>query len=403
MLESVIVMAVVLSAWSLVARRLARWRLTAPTILVLAGVVVGFSTHDALAEALNSESAQQAAEIILAVLLFVDATDVRGGLFGRDPRSAMRVLFIAMPLGLVAAVGLGLWLLPGLSWAVLVIIACVVVPIDFAPAPAILRDDRIPERVRTVLNVEAGYNDGIVSPIFIFALVLAGDHTHANTPVEALGSALPQALTAVLVGLVVGSAVAVLNNLAEAHDLMTEQSKRVILVATPLLTYAVSIALHGNGFVAAFVCGIAFMGLRRSQNVTRELELIDDVSFLLTAVMWFVFGAVAVIALSEGVPIGLVVFCLLALTVVRLVPILLSLLGSRFTWPQRLLVGVLGPRGTTSIVFGLLAFNVLADRAEDAALLVMVVVVLGSVLIHGVGAPVVARASIRARANRMST
>ena len=99
MLLSVIAVAVVLAAWSLVARRLARWQVTAPMILVLAGIAVGLVTQDALAETLNTDTAQRGAEVILAVLLFVDATDVRGGLFGRDPASAMRVLFIAMPLG----------------------------------------------------------------------------------------------------------------------------------------------------------------------------------------------------------------------------------------------------------------------------------------------------------------
>ncbi|MET0474956.1 MAG: cation:proton antiporter [Mycobacterium sp.] len=403
MLLSVIAVAVVLAAWSLGAKRLARWQVTAPMILVLAGIAVGLVTQDSLAETLNTETAQRGAEVILAVLLFVDATDVRGGLFGRDPRTAMRVLFIAMPLGLAASVGLGLWLLPGLSWAVLLIIACVVVPIDFAPAASILRDERIPERVRNALNVEAGYNDGIVSPVFIFALVLAGDHSHAETPLEALGSALPQAVKAILVGFTLGAAVALASNVAERRDMMTEQSQRVILVATPVLAYALSIAVHGNGFVSAFVCGIAFIGLRRSQNSIRsQLELLDDVGFLLTAAMWFAFGAAAVLALSSGVSVGLVVFCLLALTVVRMLPTLLALLGSRFTWAERVLLGWLGPRGTTSIVFGLLAFNVLTDRAEDAALLTMVVTVLGSVLIHGIGAPAAARAFQRAQANRMA-
>jgi NhaP-type Na+/H+ or K+/H+ antiporter len=401
-LFSVIAAAVVLAGWSLTARRLERWRITAPMVLVLAGVAVGLGTHDALAETLNTDTVQRGAEVILAVLLFIDATDVRGGLFGRDPRSAVRVLFLALPLGLALSVALGLWLLPGLSWAVLLIIACVVVPIDFAPATSILRDDKIPERVRNALNVEAGYNDGIVSPVFIFALVLAGDHSHAETPIDAIGAALPQAVKAILVGLAVGAAVAVLSNVAELRDLMTEQSKRVILVATPLMAYTLSIAVHGNGFVSAFVCGIAFIGLRRSQNIRRELDLLDDVGFLLTVVMWFVFGATTVIALSEGVSIGLVVFCLLALTVVRMLPMLLALLGSRFSWPERLLLGWLGPRGTTSIVFGLLAFNVLTDQAETAALLTMVVTVLGSVLLHGIGAPTAARAFNRAQANRMA-
>lgn len=360
--------------------------------LVLAGVAVGIFTHDALAESLNTDTAQHVAEIILAVLLFVDATDIRGGLFGREPRAAVRVLFIAMPLSLALSVALGLWLLPSLGWAVLLVIACVVVPTDFAPAASILRDSRIPERVRNVLNVEAGYNDGIVSPVFIFALTLAGDRSHAATPMEALGSAFPQAIKAILVGLVVGAALALLVNAAERRGEMTAQSRRLVLVAAPMLAYGLSLAVDGNGFVSAFVCGFAFNLLRRSEALQSELELLDDIGFLLTAGMWFVFGAIAVLAVTFGVPWGTVLFCLLALTLVRLLPVLVAMLGSRFSWSERLLIGWLGPRGTTSIVFGLLAFNVLSGDDERAVLLTTVIAVLGSVVLHGIGAPAAARA-----------
>jgi sodium/hydrogen antiporter len=391
-LLSLIAVCVVLAAWALGAARLERMRLTAPMVLVLAGVAVGFTTQDVLADSLNTDAAQHVAEIILAVLLFVDATDIRGGLFGREPRSAVRILFVAMPLSLALSVAAGLWLLPGLSWAVLLIVACVVVPTDFAPAASILRDDRVPVRVRNVLNVEAGYNDGIVSPIFIFALAVAGDRSHAETPIAALGSAVPQAIKAILVGLAVGSALALLINAAERRGAMTDQSKRVILVTAPLLAYGLSLALHGNGFVSAFVCGIAFNYLRQSSAIRSELELLDDIGFLLSAGMWFVFGAAAVLALSSGVSWTMVLFCLLALTVVRVLPVLIAMLGSPFSWRERLLIGWLGPRGTTSIVFGLLAFNLLIGEAEHAALMTMVVAVLGSVVLHGVGAPAAAHA-----------
>lgn len=392
MLLSLIAVCVVLAAWALGAARLERMRLTAPMVLVLAGVAVGFTTQDVLADSLNTDAAQHVAEIILAVLLFVDATDIRGGLFGREPRAAVRILFVAMPLSLALSVAAGLWLLPGLSWAVLLIVACVVVPTDFAPAASILRDDRVPVRVRNVLNVEAGYNDGIVSPIFIFALAVAGDRSHADTPIAALGSAVPQAVKAILVGLAVGSALALLINAAERRGAMTDQSKRVILVTAPLLAYGLSLALHGNGFVSAFVCGIAFNYLRQSSAIRSELELLDDIGFLLSAGMWFVFGAAAVLALSSGVSWAMVLFCLLALSVVRVLPVLIAMLGSPFSWRERLLIGWLGPRGTTSIVFGLLAFNVLVGDAEHAALMTMVVAVLGSVVLHGVGAPAAAHA-----------
>lgn len=397
MLASVIAVALALVAWSLLARRLERLRVTAPMFLVLAGLTVGFFTRDVLAESLNTDTAQHVAEIILAVLLFIDATDIRGGLFGSEPRAAMRVLFIAMPLSLALSVGLGLWLLPSPGWAVLLVIACVVVPTDFAPAATILRDPRVPERVRNVLNVEAGYNDGIVSPVFIFALALAGDNSHAATPMAALGSAVPQAIKAILVGVAVGAALALLTNAAERRGEMTDQSKRLILVAAPMLAYGLSLAVHGNGFVSAFVCGIAFHYLRRADALSAELELLDDIGFLLSAAMWFVFGATAILALTFGVSWGMVAFCLLALTVVRLLPVLLAMLGSTFSWPERLLLGWLGPRGTTSIVFGLLAFNVLVGDDEQEVLLTMVVAVLASVVLHGVGAPAAARAYRRSQ------
>lgn len=86
---------------------------------------------------------------------------------------------------------LGWWLFPGLSWPVLLLLAGVVVPIDFAPAERVVRDRGLPARVRSVLNVESGYDDGIVSPLFLFALILAGDQSQKRTPLDALATVLP--------------------------------------------------------------------------------------------------------------------------------------------------------------------------------------------------------------------
>ncbi|KMO74931.1 cation:proton antiporter [Mycolicibacterium obuense] len=387
MLISLIAFSAVFAAWALGAGRLERARLTAPIVLIVAGVAAGFTTSDALAVALNADVAQHGAEIILAVLLFVDATDVRGGLFGREPRAALRVLLLAMPLSLGLSVLLGAWMLPELSFAVLLVIACAVVPTDFAPAATILRDARVPERVRNVLNVEAGYNDGIVAPVFIFALAFAGDDVRTETPLRALGSAVPQALTAIVVGGAVGALLALAINSATRRGWMTGQSVRMILVTAPMLAYGLSLAFDGNGFVSAFVCGITFHYLRHSPSWHEELEFVDDIGFLLSAIMWFVVGAVAVLAVERGVSWQTVVFCLLALTLVRVVPVMLAMLRSRFSWRERMMLACLGPRGTSTIVFGLLAYNVLDGADEHDVLAVMVVVVLGSVVIHGLIAP----------------
>src|SRR5262249_27073250 len=150
-----------------------------------------------------------------------------------------------------------------------------------------------------------------------------------------------------------------------------------------------------NGFVAAFVSGIAYHYIRGAADVEREIELIDDISFLLTVAMWFVFGSAVVLALSGAVSIRMLIFLALALTGGRIFPVLLAMTGSTFSWHDRLMIGWLGPRGTTSIVFGLLAFNLLDTSVEDEVLLTTVVVVLGSVVLHGIGSPVAARSYAR--------
>lgn len=393
MLLSLIAISVVLAGWALTAQKLDRWRLTSPMLLVVAGAIVEYTTHGSLADTLNSDTAQHVAEIILAVLLFVDANEIRTGILGEHPRSATRLLFIAMPLSVGLAVLLGLWLLPGMALATVAVIACVVVPIDFAPARFIMRDKRVPDRVTDLLNVEAGYSDGILSPVFVFALAVAGPVAEAGSIWHELGEAVPHAVIAILIGVAIGATLGLAANVAERKGLMNEQSKRVLVVAAPALTYTVSLWAEGNGFVAAFVCGVAYHYFRHSQEVEHELELLDDISFLLMAAMWFVFGGVALIAYwRAGVTVGLVVFCLLALTVVRMLPVLVAMLGSRFSWTERLLLGWLGPRGAATMVFGLLAFNVLDDPQETVVLQTMVVVILGSVVLHGVGARAAAQA-----------
>jgi sodium/hydrogen antiporter len=389
--QSLIAVAFVVAGWSILAKGLQRWHLTAPLVLVLAGMIVGFTTRSSLASALNAEVAQRVAEIVLAVLLFVDATEVRGGLFGRDPRSAARLLCVALPISVGAAALIGWWLLPNLSWAVLTVIACAVVPIDFASAPSILRDERLPERVRNLLKVEAGYNDGIVSPFFICALAVAAGEKHKQAILTALSMAVPPVIKALAVGIIVGAGLALLANAAERRGLMTDQSKRLLIVVAPILSFSVSVGIGGNGFVASFVCGIALNALRRSDTFRQQLTSADDFGFLLAALMWFVFGCAAVLALKDGVSWRELVFALCAITVVRLVPILLSTLGSRLPRQDRLAIACLGPRGTPSIIFGLLAYNALDDGPADATLETMVLVVLGSIAIHGMGSPALAR------------
>ncbi|MGY1746503.1 cation:proton antiporter domain-containing protein [Blastococcus sp. SYSU D00695] len=407
---------------SLTVRLLQRWNIGAPLAMVVAGAAVGLTVEGSVAAVLNTTAAQRAAELILAILLFVDATEVRGGrLWGRSPGLAARLLLVALPLSLVAAVGAGVLLLPQLSLPVLLVLACVVMPIDFATSESVVRDSRLPVRLRMALNVEGGYNDGIVSPLFVFALALAGgSHGEGETGAfSALAAALPQALIAIVVGLLAGALLSAAIDIAEERNWTSEQAHRIVVVLAPLVSYTAALALGGNGFVATFVCGIAFRfvhgvlaaGRRRRGGPDgapavpephRDYALLEDVTSLLTTAMWFVLG-IAGVYLVTFIDLRVAVFCVLALTVLRQVPVQLALIGSRLRPRERVLAGLLGPRGTTTIVFGLLAFNGLPDGVPSETILVTTVLcVLGSVLLHGLGSgPLIARlAPVRSAAER---
>jgi NhaP-type Na+/H+ or K+/H+ antiporter len=385
---SVVGLAAVLVGWSLLARRLQRWRITPVMALVLTGALVGFATHDALAMGIEAHVIEPIIEMILAIVLFEHATNIRGGFLGGQANLVLRLLFVAMPIGLALTVALGLWLLPGLSWPTLLVIACVVVPIDFAPVASFLHDERIPVRVRRLFNVEEGYSDGVIAPVFLFALAVAsGEHTKTEGIGHALWEGVPRLVVAIVLGVVIGAGVAWCANAADRHGTMTDQSRRLLVVGAPVLTYTLNVGLHGNGFVAAFVCGIAYNGVRQYVDAGRELELVDDIAFLLAGIVWFVFGAVAWYLIEDGVPMEAVVFSVLVLTVVRAVPVGLTMLRTPLTGPERLLVAGLGPRGTASIALALLAYNVLPDEPADTLLTIVVLVVLGSVVIHGVAGP----------------
>jgi NhaP-type Na+/H+ or K+/H+ antiporter len=148
---------------------------------------------------------------------------------------------------------------------------------------------------------------------------------------EALKMAVPPVIKAAVIGTIVGAALALLPNAAERRNVMTEQSSRLLNIVAPILSYGLSIVLGGNGFISAFVCGIAIAGLRRTEAFGEQLASADDIGFLLAALMWFVFGCATVMAFGNGIPWRSVVFAVLVLTVVRLAPVMLSTIRSRLS------------------------------------------------------------------------
>jgi sodium/hydrogen antiporter len=380
MLALVVIMAILL-AWALVAGRLARWSITAPLAMVVAGVALTAGSNPVFTIDLETSSFEHTVEVVLAILLFVDATETPGGIFGREPKLTARLLGVALPLTLLAALGVGFLLLPGTGFWMLAVLATVVVPTDFAPAAALIRDRRVPARLRDLLNVESGLNDGLIAPIFLFCLAAAKAQDSSHIAVTALADAVPAVLVAIAVGALVGFVGAKLLSRSWRRHWTQPTALRLGVAALPLLTYGLAIVLHGNGFVAAFVAG-AFFALATRELPEDALNLTEDVGMLLSLVVWFIFGR-AINQVAGGITWRVAWYAVLVVTVMRIVPVMLSLLGTSISRRDALFLGWLGPRGLATIVFGLLAFVELTGADADLVADVMVATVVLSIVLHG--------------------
>lgn len=382
---------VILLAWGLVAGRLAKWSVTAPIAMVVAGTVLTAGANPVFTIDLDTASVERAVEVVLAVLLFVDATEVRGGMLGARPKLTLRLLLVALPLSLVVAVLVGAIVFPAENVWLLAVMATVVMPTDLAPAVAVVRDRRVPGWLRHLLNVESGYNDGAVAPIFLFCLAAAPTREGESPDLGALLSAVPALVVAVVVGVAVGWPAGWLLKRAYAWEWTQPSALRLAVLALPIIAYGLANVVNGNGFVAAFVAGILFAPATRHLP-SDALHFAEDTGTLLGLFIWFIFGRLITETLFDGTTIAIAVYALLVISVARVLPVMLSLVRTDVPRIDRLFLGWVGPRGLASIVFGLLAYINLPAPANGLVGEVMVITVLASVVLHGLSYGPIVRA-----------
>jgi len=343
---------------------------------------------------LESSTIRQLAELTLALVLFTDASTIDLDGLRRDAGIVGRLLGIGLLLT-IAAGGLIAWLLfPEVPLATALLIGAILAPTDAALGLPVVTNPAIPIRIRRVLNVESGLNDGIATPFVVLFISLAT----ASRGAEGihLAGAAEEIAIAIVAGAVVGAVGGLLLVAADRRKLTTELSRQIAVLALALGAYVVSLTLGGNGFIAAFVAGLAFGGVTRKGEEKAE-EFTEVAGILLSIGVWLVFGASLVGSLIfEAQDLRPIIYAILSLTVIRMVPVAIALVGSRLALPTVAFVGWFGPRGLASIVFGILALDALTESGGATDVLAATVgwTVLLSVVAHGLSAkPLAARYS----------
>ncbi len=371
--------------FALVGVKLERLNITAPMAFLAAGALLF-----GLIEGLSVESPQVhlLAELSLIVVLFHDASTVQLRALKQDAGVPVRLLAIGFPLALLLTFGVAILMFPALGVAGAVLLAASVTPTDAGLGAPTVLNPAVPVRIRRALNVESGLNDGLATPIVLTALSVLATEEGTEIP-RVLEVAIVPVSLALLIAVAVGAAAAWAVDLSARDGSSSATGRSVALLAVPFLAFGIASLVEANVFITAFVAGLVFGGLstanRREPKTSQTLELAAD---LLAYVVWFLAGGLIVIALSSQFKWSWLVAAIAILTVLRILPVIVSLWGVGFRQPTWWFMGWFGPRGLATIVFALLAVEDLgtADGAIHDYFGVVAVTVLISVFAHGISA-----------------
>ncbi len=366
-------------------RSLARTWVSAPIFFLSAGLIAGSKGLGWIDLAPRSEQVRILAEVTLTLVLFSDASRIDLPALRREYSVPARLLGIGLPLTIAAGWLVGAGLFGSFSLAEILILAVILAPTDAALGQAVVTDPRLPSRIRQGLNVESGLNDGICVPLLFIALALAEAEAGSETNHGAFVLVVDAIGYGILMGAIAGVVGGLVARFARRHGLMGSGWRQILPVATAALAYGLAAPLGGSGFIAAFVAGFAFGKLHRDAD--GELSyLLEQFGELANGVTFLVFGAAIAGTVLVDLTWRTALYGVLSLTVVRMLPVALALLGTHARVQTVAFVGWFGPRGLASIVFTVIALEngTLAHASEITVAVVFTIVL--SVYLHGLSA-----------------
>lgn len=362
-----------------------RTPISGPIIFTAFGLLVGPLGLDLLSLEVNGETIRILAELTLALVLFTDAAGADLGVLRKTWGLPTRLLFLGLPLTILLGFGVGVLVFNDLSLFEVALLATMLAPTDAALGKGVVTNPAVPNGVRQGLNVESGLNDGICVPVLFLFLALALGHGGDQST-----SSLAFSLVAkeIGIGLVVGLALTAgtvwLLRLCHRRQWISHTWIQFPVVGLAVGCFATAQVLGGSGFIAAFVGGLLF-GVRLKDHRDALLRAAEGMGDTFALLFWVIFGAAVVSLAFSYFSWSIVLYAVLSLTLIRMLPVFVSLAGLGVSIEGKLFMGWFGPRGLASIVFGVIVLHANLPNGHVLAH-VMVWTVILSILLHGVTA-----------------
>ncbi len=378
--------ALVMFVYGLFSHLSERSPISAAAVFVSIGIVAGPLVLDLLEAGVKAPTVRVIAEVTLVLVLFVDASTIDLRAFLRRTSLPLRLLLIGLPLTMALGVAAAAPLFPDMSLLMVTLMAFILSPTDAALGQPVMTSPLVPQKIKEAINVESGLNDGIVLPPILACIAALSPTTPEHTgltywAIFVLKQFLLGPLLGAMVGFVGGWAV----DRASQRGWINTTFQRLAAWSMAVMAYSLAEAFHGNGFIAAFFGGLA-LGVRIPTVREQIQEFGETEGQQLALFVFLLFGLAAVPKAVPHWDANALVYAVLSLTVIRMVPVAISLVGTGLTRFSTIFIGWFGPRGIASVLYILIVVNELGLEGYEPMLSVVVLTILLSVYLHGISA-----------------
>jgi len=375
--------AALLFVYSLISEKVERLSLSGPIVFVAVGVALGPLGLEWFNPSVNFGNGKLLIDLTLALFLFVDAASANLSVLRKNWRIPGRMLLLGLPLTMLLGAILAMMLFPEFSVYEAAILGVMLAATDAALGKAVITNQGVPAHLREGLSAESGLNDGLAVPFLLLFIAL-----EQGSAVRGEGVALELLAEEVGIGLAVGAVLSLIAakvvRLAREAGWLGHVWKRMSVPALAILIFAVAQGLHGSGYIAAFVGGLCFRAAMR-EDVHAMLLPAEGAGEVLAMTAWVLFAMMLLPAALPHVGRSEVIYAVLSLTVIRMMPIILSLTGTGQPMANKAFVAWFGPRGLASLAFATIVWS---EQIPEAGTVVAVTILtVGiSLVVHGVTA-----------------
>ena len=328
-----LVLSVAILGYTLVSERLAMSPITAPMVFTSVGLIVGTAGLAWFDVAVDSEVVSVLVEATLVLVLFTDAVRIDLRVLRHESALPLRLLGVGLPIMVVGGAVAAWMLFPSLSLAEAGLIGAILAPTDAALGQAVVSDRRLPVRIRQGLNVESGLNDGVALPLVTVLLALAVAEEDPGGVQEWLTFAAQQVGVGVAAGVLAGAGAGKLLERASTSGRVEGLYRQLGTIAIVVGAFAAAELAGGNGFIAAFVAGLAFGAVAR-EHCRGMQDFTEDEGELLSVITFTVFGALIVAPFLDELTWAVAVYVVASLVVLRVVAVLVAMAGSGTLWER---------------------------------------------------------------------